>query len=1328
MEGAKVYGEKNMMHLELQGKEEYLNKAASDIEEDDDTAYGPFASFDKSVPDGILLESQHKTTQLIVKRASGKTITRLKKPRDLYALGKHFSAQMNQRWPAEVPLVAKKPSHIYFAPSRPETLYKPVKDSKPLLKTSHILGKVVYDNSPDLNIKYFTRSKCSGRTIHAKPHYRLQGPDDNTLLFESRFESGNLMRAIKVGDYDYELWLRFDLYTNKHTQWYYFMVQNAKPGVQYRFTIMNFVKAGSLYSDGMRPLGYSEIDAENKGIGWVRTGTNIRYYRNDIKFFDGIKERNYYSLTWSCSFQNESDTYYFAHCYPYTYSDLQDYLALLASDPARSRCCKQRILCRTLAGNLVYVLTITAPSKKKNEAEVKKAIVITARVHPGETNSSWMMKGFIDYLTSNAQDAKVLRENFIFKIVPMLNPDGVVVGNYRCSLAGRDLNRNYKTVLKDSFPSIWHTRAMIKKLQEEREILMYCDLHGHSRKKNIFIYGCENRREKNRRFFSRVFPAMLAKNASDKEGTGRIFMWNFGIANSFTMEASFCGSSLGKRKGHHFSVADYESMAYEFCDTLLDYCDPDQTKFYYILSEIEGCIRKAILDKLNTDDVIDDDDVDIESNLDLLSEIESDSGGSDSSVSDGLPMQLLHASVPEMQNSKTSNNPKNDKKETETRTVNSPKGRMSYTKRGSSATGRVVPHYVKDRVVEKTKLKKDYLEMLTTSFVSTGADELIDLQGGLFCLWQRSFDNYRENTLKSQEMEVVAKGIVKEAFLRLDNECKKSGHSFPETAVVLELETIYLIADSRLGYLPFTKVKNLAPLVKDVYRQLYGTGHNANTVLDLARRITVYNHRLSQSVSRRRRSKTLSPNQLRSLWQRKMNNQYEDLELSVTSSESKVSPEMTKWNRNAKASSPGRRHFEIRQEKRSNVNGLYSHSRIEKHFEIKKTSSYPGNGLKISQKDLKSNSSEYATNLVGDGVTGQLATRRLPHLKKFEVEDSATDGSRTNSVDNMFTFGEALRQPAQPEPVREQLSLQSRDATRNYLRNDNGSVRKAAEKLSSQNEHCEVAMLKEKMLLCGATGLVSYVLDDDETKRKDLIEKALSSATKTNHFLTMRTNINDENLQISPDDRKSPKGTLETLNQTEGRFTLLETEKRTPKMSSTKLAVSEDTSPLLQRGNSDIQIASNKVRKLLNKQETLIGKEPCSPGLMRSKTSEDVSRQGLVSLNVNLNIMPIGSSNVDTAKTNQKQENVLSNCRINCHDSSTENFATRMEQTITWLPEETSSLSITEGIKNACAKPLLLEYSGKNLASTPFSNRTKTCKLNPPQLGGLGRMSRDSTL
>jgi hypothetical protein len=75
----------------------------------------------------------------------------------------------------------------------------------------------------------------------------------------------------------------------------------------------------------------------------------------------------------------------------------------------------------------------------------------------------------------------------------MLNPDGVVVGNYRCSLAGRDLNRRYKTSLREAFPSIWHTRRQIERILNDHEISFYIDLHGHSRKHNVFMYGCQAR-------------------------------------------------------------------------------------------------------------------------------------------------------------------------------------------------------------------------------------------------------------------------------------------------------------------------------------------------------------------------------------------------------------------------------------------------------------------------------------------------------------------------------------------------------------------------------------------------------------------------------------------------------------------------------------------------------------------------------------------------------------------------------------------------------------------------------------------------------------------
>ena len=52
------------------------------------------------------------------------------------------------------------------------------------------------------------------------------------------------------GQFEYELVLKTDLYTNRHTQWYYFRVQNTVPGVTYRFRIVNMLKRDSLYNYG----------------------------------------------------------------------------------------------------------------------------------------------------------------------------------------------------------------------------------------------------------------------------------------------------------------------------------------------------------------------------------------------------------------------------------------------------------------------------------------------------------------------------------------------------------------------------------------------------------------------------------------------------------------------------------------------------------------------------------------------------------------------------------------------------------------------------------------------------------------------------------------------------------------------------------------------------------------------------------------------------------------------------------------------------------------------------------------------------------------------
>ena len=89
-----------------------------------------------------------------------------------------------------------------------------------------------------------------------------------------------------------------------------------------------------------------------------------------------------------------------------------------------------------------------------------------------------MMKGIIDYLTGPSLDAKILRDNFVFKIIPVLNPDGVVVGNYRCSLAGLDLNRMWKDPSKRLTPTVWHAKQMMKRLSEDRELVLFCGTMG----------------------------------------------------------------------------------------------------------------------------------------------------------------------------------------------------------------------------------------------------------------------------------------------------------------------------------------------------------------------------------------------------------------------------------------------------------------------------------------------------------------------------------------------------------------------------------------------------------------------------------------------------------------------------------------------------------------------------------------------------------------------------------------------------------------------------------------------------------------------------------
>jgi murein tripeptide amidase MpaA len=64
-------------------------------------------------------------------------------------------------------------------------------------------------------------------------------------------------------------------------------------------------------------------------------------------------------------------------------------------------------------------------------------ILISARVHPGESPSSIVMESIMEsLLRGKEKSAEVLLWLFVFKLVPMVNPDGVYHGHYRLDTLG----------------------------------------------------------------------------------------------------------------------------------------------------------------------------------------------------------------------------------------------------------------------------------------------------------------------------------------------------------------------------------------------------------------------------------------------------------------------------------------------------------------------------------------------------------------------------------------------------------------------------------------------------------------------------------------------------------------------------------------------------------------------------------------------------------------------------------------------------------------------------------------------------------------------------
>jgi len=217
----------------------------------------------------------------------------------------------------------------------------------------------------------------------------------------------------------------------------------------------------------------------------------------------------------------------------------------------------------------------------------REIVVMTARVHAAEIAASFKIEGILKFLTGNSYEARNLRNIYIFKIVPILNPEGVLCGNSRCSLTGTDLNRRWDAPDEVLHPQIYYLKNLMHKLCEEKwQILVFCDLHGHTRKNGSFVYGCNKAANGGVCSWTKVrlLPRILAHHTplfdykecrfgigSSKHRTARVIVWKeFEVTNSFTFESSFHGYTYGNEV-IPFTIKDYYTLGEMLLKSLLEY-------------------------------------------------------------------------------------------------------------------------------------------------------------------------------------------------------------------------------------------------------------------------------------------------------------------------------------------------------------------------------------------------------------------------------------------------------------------------------------------------------------------------------------------------------------------------------------------------------------------------------------------------------------------------------------------------------------------------------------------------------------------------------------
>jgi len=428
------------------------------------------------------------------------------------------------------------------------------------------------------------------------------------LVFNASFDSGNLSK-VTVSDTNPDEFLlsvavdcegAANSKQNNFRSWFYFTIDTTNKrrtnnhGRRITLTITNLGRENKLFDYDFRPVVCVGDGA------WEHVSQKVRVW------LEGKGRHTTQRASWTHTIGVES-TVAFAMSFPFTYEHQQREIEIMeaACDGPNGGAKRKsgengldeesiyffrETLAYSVEGRKVDLLTISGYNGLSNEREDsiessipvrnpytgrphkfpgKKLVIVTARVHPGESPSSFVLQGFLRFLLSRSDPrALAARKSFVFKIVPMLNPDGVVRGHYRTDSLGQNLNRLYDAPDPSRQPTIYAVRALLQDCCTHFDggVACYLDVHAHASRRGCFVYG--NTPSQDQQVTSLLFPKLMALNSAHfdfagcdfsesntkcvkvrkhadgadatKEGTARVALGGLtGLVQSYTLEVSY---------------------------------------------------------------------------------------------------------------------------------------------------------------------------------------------------------------------------------------------------------------------------------------------------------------------------------------------------------------------------------------------------------------------------------------------------------------------------------------------------------------------------------------------------------------------------------------------------------------------------------------------------------------------------------------------------------------------------------------------------------------------------------------------------------------------